>query len=539
MEKRFGLIFGIIFAFVTILSLAGATLSTSSISELGHSSGSFSVNITSTENETVDINIDSIVQGSREITFSGFPSSIVLNESSEEITINYSVPSGFVFELGQSYSTNLDLNGSVSGESSKQIRFEDSNFCEGVENNGNLNIREMDFTVETGYGEDDNFWYLLDTISVDVRVDNDGSWDVRNVNVEWELYTTAGDLIADGDVSDFDVDRGDDNTITISFKIDENLRDFENEDAVFYVRATGEIDDNDSPFDGNDSCAFDSREVTVNTGDEFMIVDDVSLNGNPVERNDLLTGSISCGASVDFSGIVFNIGDREQQDAFVVINNQELGINEIIKLNDINAFKSQEISFRFNVPKNAEEKIYPLRISVYDDNNRIFENDEDDESITDVHFRVEGGCAVADPTLTADLSSGEAKEGGQIIVHAYIRNEDVKAATFILSAQGFDTWAQLVNVSAETFVLESGASKDVYLTFDLKDNSEGDKQFNLVVTSNGEVVANKPVLISISAGSFWGDFAKDANWEIIGIVALNVILLIAIIIVAVKILRRK
>ena len=78
MEKRFGLIFGIIFAFVTILSLAGATLSTSSISELGHSSGSFSVNITSTENETVDINIDSIVQGSREITFSGFPSSIVL-----------------------------------------------------------------------------------------------------------------------------------------------------------------------------------------------------------------------------------------------------------------------------------------------------------------------------------------------------------------------------------------------------------------------------------------------------------------------------
>jgi hypothetical protein len=94
-------------------------------------------------------------------------------------------------------------------------------------------------------------------------------------------------------------------------------------------------------------------------------------------------------------------------------------------------------------------------------------------------------------------------------------------------------------VTGQTFTLDPLQSKDVYMTFDLKQGSKGDQQFLLQVSANGQAVSEKPVVISIASGSFWSNLSENINWEIVGIVALNLILLIAIIVVAVKILKRK
>ncbi|MDP3966314.1 MAG: putative S-layer protein [archaeon] len=543
MEATLKKTFGILFAIVMLLGLASATLTTSTIPELSQSSGSFKVNVTSTENESVSISIPSIIQGSNEITFSGFPSTIILNDLNGrkvEITVNYDVPSGFVFELGQTYSTNLDLNGSLSGAFSAPISFKEGDFCEGVENNGNLEIRDLEFDVENGYGDSDDFWYLFDTISVDIEVRNDGSWDTRNVQLEWELYNTAGDRITDGDVNDFDLDEGDENTVTISFKLDEDIKDFEGENAVLFVRATGEIDDSQSQYDGDDTCASDSREVEVRTGDEFMIVEDMTINGNPAERSDVFSGSITCGSTVDFTGVAYNIGDRDQENPFVVAYSNDLGVNEIINLNDVNAFRSEDFSLRFDIPKDAEEKTYTLSLSVYDDNSRIFENDEDDDSITNVYFKVEGNCAITPPTVTAEISSGEAKEGKDVTIQAYLRNENNEETTYVLSAEGYSSWANLKEFEPQTFTLGPGEAKDILITLSLKQGSEGEREFNLVASSNGQVLLTKPVLLSVESGSFWDDLGtQNWDWKLIGIIALNVVLLVLIIVVAAKVLKRR
>ncbi|PJC45490.1 hypothetical protein CO037_01270, partial [Candidatus Pacearchaeota archaeon CG_4_9_14_0_2_um_filter_30_8] len=251
MEKKIGLMFGLILAFVMILNFASATVTLSTIPTLNHTSSSFKLNVTTDQNETINMSISNLVQGTKTITFSESPNTFDLNSSTttQEVTVTYTVPSGFTFELGKTYSTTLTLHGNVSVDKTQTINFDDSDYCNNVANQGNLEIRDMNFDVIKGFGDSGDYWYLMDKVDVEVEVKNRGSLDVQNVKVEWEIYTTAGEKIMDGDVNDFDLNYGDDNTVTISFKLDQDFKRFENENAVFYVRALGEIDDRNSAYD--------------------------------------------------------------------------------------------------------------------------------------------------------------------------------------------------------------------------------------------------------------------------------------------------
>ena len=539
METKIGKIFGILFAFVMLLGVASATLTTSpaTFPELNHTSGSFTFNLTNTENETVNISISPIDS----IIFTINPSNFELNSTSRQVIVGYNIPSGFNFELGKSYSTNLIIDGSVSPSISREVSFKESDFCGSVSNRGNLDIRKLEFSVE-GFGDEDDFWYLMDQIEVEVRIDNDGNADIQNVEVEWELYTTSGELISDGDISNFDLDEGDDNIIIISFKLNENIRDFEDEDAIFYIRATGEIDK--GTYEGESTCISESRRVDVITNDDFMIAEEITINGNPVERGDLFSDSVACGSTVEISGSVFNIGDRDLEDSYVEIYNKEFGLLERVNFNEVRAFRSDDFSFSFSVPKDAQEKTYQLGLSVYDEDNDIYENSEDDESITNIYFKVEGNCAITPPTLTAELITEEVVEGKEVIIQVYLRNEDLKTATFTLIAEGYNSWATLQEINPPTFTLESGESKEVLISLKLNKDSAGEKQFNLVATSNGQVVINKPVILAVEEGSSWDSIFgninfKNWNWQLIGMVVLNIILLVVIIIVARQVLRKR
>jgi len=542
MKRRTNLIFAFVFAFIIFSSFAGATLTVSSVPDLNQTSGSFTLNVSSSSNETVNISIAEIIQGSQNIAFSPSSSSFELNDSlnnrTKEVTISYTIGSGFSFDLGKTYSTTMTIEGTNSTTISKKLIFKETDYCNGVDNQGNLEIRDMNFDVIKGFGDSNSYWYLMDNVDVEVEVDNKGSWDVQNVKVEWEIDTTNGEKIMDGDVSDFDLSYRENNKVTISFKLDQDFRRFEGEDAVFYVRATGRIDDRNSQYDNKDTCSYSSKKIDVRTRDDFMIVDDLKINGEKVGRNDILKTPIICDSSVDVSGLVYNIGRDKQKSSYVEIYNKDLKIGKRIDLSDINGFNSENLDLQFKIPKDAKEKTYPLEFRVYDKNGDIFQNQEKDDSKTIVYFKVEGNCKIADPTIDVELSSPEAKAGNEMIVKVYLRNNDVKNATFTISADGFSSWATLKQVNPETFILGSGTSKDVYLTFNLKDSSVGEQKFNLIVTGNGDLLTNKPVLITVQEGSFWKSNFGNLDWRIVGIIILNLILIVAIVIVARRVLKK-
>lgn len=548
MKKETSLFFAMVLATFMLMSFASATTLNATdiptISIVG-TTGSFTFNVISDSNGTVNASLANINSqyGSGVISFYAAPVTVSANTSTP-MTVSYNVsdPDSY-FNFLSSYQTKLTLNGQNSSSNVYTVTLNDNDFCTGIPNVANiLRVDQPSFKIVNGYGDADH-WYLLDNLSASVDVqNNNNNFDLRNVKVEWALYTTNGNKIDSGSLSTFNLNAGDDKTVEFDFKLDKSMNRIDKSGGrVFlYVKASGTINNPDAPYtyDGNKSCSFyqNAQQSIIETGDDFMIPTDLTVNGNLLEDGYTLGNSVSCGSTVNLGGTIYNIGNSDQNSgSYVVMYNKELGLNQVFSLGSINSFESQDFSASFVVPKTADEKLYPVQFTVYDNKNRLFENGQNDQAIKNIYLNVSGGCAIAAPYVTAEISAGETKEGGQIIIHTYIRNDDKKTQTFTISPQNYNTWADLVNVTPETFTLSSGYSKDVYLTFNLKSGSAGNQQFDLVAVSNGQVASDKQIALSIAKGSVF----SGINWELVGIVALNIILLIAIIIVAVKILRKR
>ncbi len=548
MKKETSLFFAMVLATFMLMSFASATTLNATdiptISIVG-TTGSFTFNVISDSNGTVNASLANINSqyGSGVISFYAAPVTVSANTSTP-MTVSYNVsdPDSY-FNFLSSYQTKLTLNGQNSSSNVYTVTLNDNDFCTGIPNVANiLRVDQPSFKIVNGYGDADH-WYLLDNLSASVDVqNNNNNFDLRNVKVEWALYTTNGNKIDSGSLSTFNLNAGDDKTVEFDFKLDKSMNRIDKSGGrVFlYVKASGTINNPDAPYtyDGNKSCSFyqNAQQSIIETGDDFMIPTDLTVNGNLLEDGYTLGNSVSCGSTVNLGGTIYNIGNSDQNSgSYVVMYNKELGLNQVFSLGSINSFESQDFSASFVVPKTADEKLYPVQFTVYDNKNRLFENGQNDQAIKNIYLNVSGGCAIAAPYVTAEISAGETKEGGQIIIHTYIRNDDKKTQTFTISPQNYNTWADLVNVTPETFTLSSGYSKDVYLTFNLKSGSAGNQQFDLVAVSNGQVASDKQIALSIAKGSVF----NGINWELVGIVALNIILLIAIIIVAVKILRKR
>ena len=419
--------------------------------------------------------------------------------------------------------------------------FENINFCEDVLNEGKLDVKIKEVKIEEGYGEkdEDGFWYLRDIIEIEVKVDNQGSWDIDDIKIEWELYTTAGDLIDDGEEDKFDLKENKDNEITFTFKLDKDIEDFEGEYAVLYVKATGEIDaDSSDPEDGKDTCGGDNtKEIEVITNKDFVIVDNIKINDESAKTDEYNT--LDCEKEVTVSFEVWNIGDDEEEDLYVEVYSKNLEVYEKFEITSINEFDSSEVfEFKFTVPADLDEGKYNLEFEVYDDDNDIYEDDEEDESRTIIRFENEESCLIVQPYVTATLDS-EAKEGNDMIIKVIVRNDDVQSRTFSISAEDYSDWAKLKDVSSESFILESGQNQEILITFEIKDEIVGNKDFNLNIFSDGKLISTQPVAVTIEAKKGLSDLFDDVNWKLVGIILVNLALLIAIIVVVRKILKKK
>lgn len=497
-----------------------------SISDKTIPKGEDSVNITiKNTGNTLLPGIELTTSGDFEVSFSNNDFTLI---TEEERSIEVTITDLSDLKTGDNEITITATSGSTSATG--KITTEKS-FCD-CENPGKLDIKIDDVTVE-GFGDDDDYWYLFDEIEVKIKVENDGDWDIEDIEIEWELYLTNGEKIMDGDESDFNLDEGDEETIIISFKLDEDLDEFEGEDVIFYIKATGTIDDNDADDnDGDETCDWDSKEIEVRTDENFVILDDFQFSE-----------LISCGSDVQITADVWNIMDSDQDDVYVMVYNKELNINEKVEIGDIDSFDKESFFFEFQVPEDAEEKSYPLKFTVYDEDDDIYENDEDKQAEFFVSLKIEGNCLLnTKPLVSAILESG-GQAGKELIIKATITNTGDILATYTLNSEGYDSWSSLESITPSSIIVESGKSKEVLFTYKVNKDASGAKVFNIEVLSGDESLVKQPVSITIEEsngfGFLTGGVISGDNWYLWGIGALNLVLVLVIIFVALKVMRNK
>mgnify|MGYP002629916800 CR=1 FL=1 len=520
-----------------VLSSASAVITFDSVPNANPYGNAFNLGISSDISEDVVITIDTLTVNSNSIVFNGATATMVAN-TGQTLNMTYNT-NNFNFELGQIYATIITATGQTSGNiSTATLTFTETTLCEDCTNAGNLDLRIEDVKVIQGFGDDDNYWYPFDEVEVELQVENNGNWDIDNIEIEWALYTTDGKKIMDGTLNDFNLKDGKDETITFTFRLDEDIDDFENENAILYISAKGTIDDNDAGIhDNEDTCDSNKFETEVIADDDFVILNDIRVNGIELNKHTFEEYSLNCGQELILTADAWNIGDNDQESVTIQIYNKNLGINEIVELGDIDSYENTEITVYLDLPKDVDAKWYNLEIRVYDEDEEVFQNSQDDDAKFDVLFELNGNCGFVEPTISAELLT-EAKENSEMTIKVTIKNQGSKSVIYTLNANGYSTWAELTEISEKEIQLNAGESKEVLFTFQTKKESAGERFFNIEIFSDNKLVTKQPVVVSIEDNqNKLRDFV-NANWKVLIIGLVNLILIIAIIIVAVRTYRR-
>lgn len=521
----------------TVFTITDVNAPTSVAEDVGSFTFTFNLTYTGTS-EDMDISFDDSTTSIGDISI---PTATGMNGSIDESRIITGTISNFLNQGGNTM--DIRINATTTGTRDDETTFsvsitnvEEFIFCEydeGVsENPGELKVTIKDITVTQGFGDDEE-WFLFDEVEVEVEVENKGDDDVDDISLEWGLYNEDSDewAIEMDEEDEFNVKDGDEKKLIITFRVDDddfdlNLDEFD-DDYTLFVRATGEVDDDEL---NPETCKSDSEPIQIITGDDFIILNDIDF-----------PELVSCGTDVEITADIWNIGDGDQEDVFIMINNKELGIKEQIEIGDVDKFEDEKLVFNFQVPKGAEEKWYTLEFTIYDEDNDVFENSNDDLAEFTASFKVEGSCVVEPQVMvTASLESG-GRAGEELIIKATITNTGSKLATYELNAVEYADWATLISVDPNTILVAAGESQDVLITFNANADVSGDKLFNIEVLSGDEVVAEQPVSVTIekSGASFiTGGIISGDNWYLWGIGALNIILVIVIILVAVKVAKK-
>ncbi len=398
-------------------------------------------------------------------------------------------------------------------------------FCE-ISNRAHLRV-SIDDINNKGFGDEDN-WYPLDEVEIDFLIENTGNEKIKDIVVEWGLYDTdakdwVGKMYKE---SKFDLKSDDEKTITVTIPLSK-VKDLESGNFVLYVRATGE----DQQSTKVDVCNSDSESKDVTISSDFVVLSDI-----------VLSEEVSCGSEVQISADVWNIGDSDEDNVYVVIYNKELGINKKVEIGDINSFDKEKLDTTITIPENAQEKIYQLSIEVYDDNDDIFVNDDDDKAIFKPLLTVSGSCTtLSKATVSAVLESG-GKAGSPLVIKATIANTGTSQATYTINAANFADWVDSASVDTPVLVLGAGQTKDVKFTLDVKKGVSGEKTFNIEISSGLDLLVQQPVAVTIEKAGFFAGITGnviggDTSWYIWVIGALNVLLVVIIVVVALRIAK--
>jgi len=201
--------------------------------------------------------------------------------------------------------------------------------CNAVGNPGELDVKNIRFdnkgvdSAHSSFGSDDE-WFPLEEIEVEIEIENDGNFDVDDIEVSWGLWDVQNSewVIDYDDEKDFNLKDGKEEQLFVTFFIDDDmevdLEDLDDGDHYrLYVTALGTIDDNDSPNDGEDTCASDFESTSIIIENDFVVLDNIEF-----------PEVVSCGETVTVTADVWNIGDSDQDEVSVFVFNKDLDLRE-------------------------------------------------------------------------------------------------------------------------------------------------------------------------------------------------------------------
>ncbi len=397
------------------------------------------------------------------------------------------------------------------------------------------NLTVTDVNIQNQGSGDDNSWTLLDTLSVEVRVDNRGLTDLDDIIVQFGLIDNLGRDVSNKleftnkDERKIKISRlhdGDDVTVQFEFKVpgDFNTGSYK---LVFkaYSRQVGE----------NLLCT-DSVSSNVL---ENIVVDQETDSGKFIgfDNINVSPDQATCGDSVSVGFDAVNVGEENQDKVKVYLVSRELGVNQETEIKQgLDRGDKQALTYNFIVPSGLQDKTYSLELSAdYDYNNGVYRQNLD--STNNVALKV-FGCTPSTnrvANIAASLDS-DAVAGKPLDVSINVQNTNTQAVTYSLDVIGYSDWASLGVLSDREFTLNAGQTKTITLTLNPKSDASGEKSFTVQLRS-GDKVQSQEVAVSFAgeASNLSNIFSENKVAWIIGLV--NVVLIILIIIVAVKVSR--
>ncbi len=424
-------------------------------------------------------------------------------------------------------------------------------FCKAGQQGGNLSITTINIDNIEGSG-DDNQWNLLDVLEVEVKVENNGDANVREVIVALGLF----DSIGKNKISSLEFENSDEDKINLG-----TINDGSNKRTTFRFKVPADIADGSyklavkaySDKDGeNKECTDISSELSDGTFESIDIQREDNTGKFIAFDNIVLTPSEAiCGDSVSLSADVYNIGDEDQDQVKVILYNKEMNVNQEFEIrNNLDQGDNQKINFDFLVPQSGltNNKAYQLRLSSqYDYSSGSYKESSDEDAIIPLKI-ISCGTSGTGPTgnakaiITAQLNS-EAKAGKELIVRSTITNTMSQQGTFVLGVSGYQSWAALTDTTDRILQIAPGQSKDITFTFDVNADAAGEQSFTIESIS-GDKTDRKDVSVEITGtqttisqpGFSLSSLGENTYLWIIG--AVNVILIILIIVVAVRVSRR-
>jgi uncharacterized membrane protein len=407
-------------------------------------------------------------------------------------------------------------------------------FCSMGENGTNLEINDIKINNDDG---DDEDWSPLDKIEVEVEVENIGNEKVRDVTVELAVFDSSGKNIVKDleNLDDEEIDLGsikedDEETAIFEFTVP---ADFESGDYRLAIKAYSD------DLEEENECTAKSDDLD-NTYFQEIVGEREEDSEKHVVFDDIRTNSpAQCGDKIQVSGDLVNIGDEDYEDQLkVTLYNSELGLElEQIVREDLEEGETESVEFEFEVPEDAEEKLYNLKFKTY------YDYDEDDDSYDEeseeefsATLRVAGNCHShdEDATITSEFDSEtpNAVAGKQVIIKSTVTNTGDVETMYTLSVNGINDWATLASIDDQVFTLAAGENKEVNIILNVDSNAEGDKGFTIKTTYGENKITEHKVSLSISASNTqltpFVDNVKS-NWFIYVIILVNIILIIAII----------
>jgi len=440
--------------------------------------------------------------------------------------------------------TSSPASGSQVATANFQVR---KTFCSaGPTATSNLSIKNIDWSND-GEGDEDE-WELLDEIEVEVEVENINQDDDIDAIVELGLFDNSGRNVADDlefigeseedeEKVEVNIDDDDEETVTFRFKVPADF------DTGNYKMAVKVYDDDqgenracrDSSSDF-DNAYFQDIDITEASDEgRFVVVDEFNIDSQ-----------VTCGSTLSGQFTIFNIGEDDQDRVRVTIKNQELGINQQVELrSDLDQGEEETLSFSVEIPSTVTNGMKHLEFfTEYDYKNGNYREDGDDSSTYTIEVigcagnlgNGNSGSGLTGILIDAELDS-EAKAGQELVVKATITNDGDSRMTLAVDADGFDDWAELTDISDDSFTLNAGESKEVTMKFLVNDDASGSQNFNVEVTSAGKVqVQEVEVELAAAKKPFTLDFKGNSALWTIGLI--NLVLIILIIFVAVRLSRK-